>query len=304
MLFIHIGMPKTGSSYLQCLATKNREQLKRQGVTYPPGRNDELAFAGRISSGNGDALETLVIQNDVTHLISSELFFNDFHTISNYVLSAIGSGIPVRLIMLTRDVLPYLASAWQQDVKRSGMFEVDLDKYLEDNAREWLSTVLCWLNFSVANEVELCAPNYSRNKQHLEHVFFRKCVGIEDISSFNFVNESPVNRSLSRSELILQQVANRYFGKASSRYISDVLVNECSSVIADIIRPSHDVASHVQQFLQPLLDKVNRYLPHYQRILFDGEGVMHRGVELRANEPLTFSPLQIDALLSHATRTQ
>lgn len=298
MLIIHIGMPKTGSSYLQSIAAKNRDELSNMGIIYPHGRNDYAALAGNISSGNGDVLKILSPKKDTTNLLSNELFFLDFEKTIAHIKNAIKSGIPVRLVMLTRDLLPLLCSMWQQTIKRGGLHNVDIDHYLEAHARTWLAMILRWIHWCSANNVPLKTLNYSKVKNELAQNFFKECVGLKNIGSLQFYDEQPVNRSLTRSEIVLQQIANEYFGKASSAQVSDVLVNQCPTVKADIIRPSTEVALRVHDYTRPLLNRINHYLPRTQQLAFDGENVMQLGRELSPDEPLIFSRSQLTALLS------
>jgi hypothetical protein len=56
-LFLHIGTEKTGSSFLQTVAARNRKQLSKAGVHFPSGgKRERDMLAGQISPGNGKAL--------------------------------------------------------------------------------------------------------------------------------------------------------------------------------------------------------------------------------------------------------
>lgn len=56
-LFLHAGTEKTGSSFLQMLAARNRETLSRSGIYFPNGGKREKDMQeGRVSPGNGKSL--------------------------------------------------------------------------------------------------------------------------------------------------------------------------------------------------------------------------------------------------------
>src|SRR3954447_3567604 len=44
-VFFHIGLPKTGTTYLQTLMWNNHQELKRQGVLLPGGSGREHLWA-------------------------------------------------------------------------------------------------------------------------------------------------------------------------------------------------------------------------------------------------------------------
>ena len=56
-LYLHIGIEKTGSSYLQSLAAINRDLLKEQGIWFPKaGKREFQLQQGLISAGNAQPL--------------------------------------------------------------------------------------------------------------------------------------------------------------------------------------------------------------------------------------------------------
>lgn len=56
-LFMHVGLPKTGSSAIQYFLAKNQKQLNRQGLLYPNFFGEvENTLKVKIGSGNGHAI--------------------------------------------------------------------------------------------------------------------------------------------------------------------------------------------------------------------------------------------------------
>lgn len=59
-LFIHYGIYKTGSSFLQTNAARNRELLLKEGYYFPESIREQDMVAGRISPGNGNGLALFI----------------------------------------------------------------------------------------------------------------------------------------------------------------------------------------------------------------------------------------------------
>ena len=63
-LFIHFGIYKAGSSYLQYICANNREYLKAQGYYLPESPFDKAMEKGEISPGNGLELHKYLEEKD------------------------------------------------------------------------------------------------------------------------------------------------------------------------------------------------------------------------------------------------
>lgn len=76
-LYLHIGIEKTGSSYLQSVLAVNRPFLLEQGFFFPKaGKREQDMLAGRISPGNAFPLtEALIKKNKVQILEFLKLNF-------------------------------------------------------------------------------------------------------------------------------------------------------------------------------------------------------------------------------------
>ena len=47
-VFVHIGLPKTGTSYLQAIAWPGRERLREAGLLLPGARKSDHLFSSMI----------------------------------------------------------------------------------------------------------------------------------------------------------------------------------------------------------------------------------------------------------------
>jgi len=88
-LFIHIGMPKTGSSYLQSNFAFNEDNYKNHGLLYPDlSLNHGWAIQG-FTSGNGLSLAKKIIPALNRHKsdFNEKVFFTNLDPLYDYLIS-------------------------------------------------------------------------------------------------------------------------------------------------------------------------------------------------------------------------
>lgn len=127
-VLVHIGAPKTGTTYLQEVLFRNRDGLRQVGMLYPEGRahhapvwdlrggleegDDGVGIRGRwsallaeVAAWSGDAV------------ISSEMFaFLDEQRAATAVSALAGRG-EVHVVYTARDLVRQLPAVWQEQVK-------------------------------------------------------------------------------------------------------------------------------------------------------------------------------------------
>ncbi|QIK75631.1 hypothetical protein [Nocardioides piscis] len=128
-VFVHIGLPKTGTSYLQAIAWPGRARLRDAGVLLPGARKSDHLFASMIvrddpgvsRRGPGAAqawdrilADTAAWDGDV--LISHEFFCAASHLQAQRMVDQLAPA-EVHLVVTTRDSLGLLASSWQESLK-------------------------------------------------------------------------------------------------------------------------------------------------------------------------------------------
>lgn len=147
-IFLHVGAPKTGTTYLQNVLLNNRRQLARDGVLWPYTRRDEpframLSFRGvgwgslPASTYKGDwerIARRARLWRGHTVLISNELLGGSLESrIASGVESLAdphGRPTEVHVIFTARDFARQLVSDWQEQVKHK--HTVTLDDFVED----------------------------------------------------------------------------------------------------------------------------------------------------------------------------
>ncbi|GAA3669104.1 hypothetical protein GCM10022237_31260 [Nocardioides ginsengisoli] len=142
-VLLHVGTPKTGTSYLQDVLFQNRDKLLKQGVLYPADRFDahflaaldlmRLRWGGleQEAVGAWDRLAAQVREHDDTAIISHEILATASRTQVARALSSIGhrlggdtrdGGTEVHLILSVRDLVRQIPAEWQENVKHRAGF--------------------------------------------------------------------------------------------------------------------------------------------------------------------------------------
>jgi hypothetical protein len=131
-VFLHIGSPKTGTTYLQEVLWSNRAALRESGVLYPGDRPDahfhatldlrELTWHGHkdpANSGSWDRLVTQVRTWPGTSIISHEMLGSAKPDAIKRAMQSL-AGLEVHLVLTTRDLARQVPAVWQEDVKNCG----------------------------------------------------------------------------------------------------------------------------------------------------------------------------------------
>ncbi len=149
--FLHIGLHKTGTTYVQQLMRANRAPLRAQGVLYPGGKDfPSQVFAvwdllGRRPRGSGNdaritgAWQALVdgvrAGDDPTVLISDE----HLSLAGARQVRAAVAAFPdheVHVVVTVRDLARTVGSAWQEEVKNRGAWSwAEFAAAVQDPAR-------------------------------------------------------------------------------------------------------------------------------------------------------------------------
>ena len=264
ILLLHIGIPKTGSSFLQSALAGNIDVLKRHGIEYPVPKRMVKAAAGQISTGNSTQLELMLEQPELLKdipvervLFSAERFYSDLGQakFQKDLLRLIEvAGIErVEVLMFLRDPVSFTISSYQQLVKRGKVPDITLEGYFASvNQPGRVSKVL---DFVLAQpKMVLTVRNYSVVSRTL----------LDELSAWLGVPradvvEPPVkvvNRSMTTSELMLLKAMNQYV-EASSGVIADALCNRLPDIPADDHRPPIEMQEKLWERLSPEIERVN-----------------------------------------------
>lgn len=127
---LHVGLPKTGTTYLQRILAENRDRLRERGVLHPflrPGAMFEAAVEIRGSAAKF-GLDAAAIRGTWEQLCERARSFDGTTVISHEVLAGatpeqIGAalapltGLDVEVIVTARDLGRQATAHWQEELK-------------------------------------------------------------------------------------------------------------------------------------------------------------------------------------------
>ncbi|HEX5088189.1 MAG TPA: hypothetical protein VFV89_10300 [Nocardioides sp.] len=130
-VLLHVGTPKTGTSYLQDVLFRNREVLAEAGIAYPATRHDghflaaldlmQLPWGGLQAEAIGawDALAEQVRAHDGTAIVSHEILATASRAQIGQALESLGHGdaTEVHLVLSVRDLVRQIPAEWQENLK-------------------------------------------------------------------------------------------------------------------------------------------------------------------------------------------
>ena len=127
-VLVHVGTPKTGTSYLQDVLFLNRDRLAAQGTLYPADRFDEhflaaldlldLHWGGLESQAVGawGRLAERVRSFDGTAIVSHEILATASRQQVRRALESFGDA-EVHVVVSARDLVRQIPAEWQENVK-------------------------------------------------------------------------------------------------------------------------------------------------------------------------------------------
>ena len=130
-VYLHVGTPKTGTSYLQHVLFHNRRLLRLRGVSYPADRFDAHFLAaldlmrmpwGGLESqaiGRWDRLAEKVRDFHGTSIISHEILATASRAQIGRALESLGHGrdAEIHLVLSVRDLVRQIPAEWQENIK-------------------------------------------------------------------------------------------------------------------------------------------------------------------------------------------
>lgn len=229
-LNIHIGFPKTGSSFIQSSLAASKDRLVKSGINYPDlHKNFRAAEQGKTTVGNFGAIlhnekglssalsevnwngcENILLSNES---ISLSLQRPDFR--ESFIKAL--DGLRLRLLLFIRDPVEHALSIFHQKVREG--YANSASAFLAEYDTLGMTGDL--LDFAHERGAEITVVNYSRNKQNIIERF-SEWLGLQP-GQLSSPTLGKVNRSMTRSEIVLQQVFNKYIGSDARKFLADPL---------------------------------------------------------------------------------
>ena len=130
-VLLHVGTPKTGTSYLQDVLYRNQRALASAGIRYPADRFDghflaaldlmRLPWGGLEAEAIGawDRLAEKVRSHRGTAIISHEILATASRSQVGRALTSLGhdDGTEVHVVLSVRDLVRQIPAEWQENVK-------------------------------------------------------------------------------------------------------------------------------------------------------------------------------------------
>jgi hypothetical protein len=175
-VYFHVGLPKTGTTYLQTLLWANKDELGRQGVLLPGSSVREHLWASgvvredpRLARRTEAALgawDRLIEEMNIwpgTALISHEFFAAASADQAKRAMDAI-DGADVHVVVTARETVSLVTARWQEWVKNGGTTPIDGYPVTEDTSpdNEW-----DWGTLDLADVLNRWSDSLARDHVHV-----------------------------------------------------------------------------------------------------------------------------------------
>jgi hypothetical protein len=150
-VFFHVGLPKTGTTYLQTLMWSNRTELRRQGVLLPGESSRQHLWASgvvredpNLDRRSPDAKQAWdLLRQEINRWRGTAVVSHEFFASASGEQAARAAagldGAEVHVVVTARDTLSLVTARWQEYVKNGAT--VPIDGYPEseetDPVDEW-----------------------------------------------------------------------------------------------------------------------------------------------------------------------
>ena len=180
-VIVHIGAPKTGTSFVQDLLFQTRERLGEHGICYPADRFDshflaaldlmQLTWGGleREAVGAWDRLAAEVRAWPGTAIVSHEILATASRAHVARALESLTSGdTEIHVVLSARDLVRQIPAEWQENVKhRRTVTYADFLAHLQDPSRQQGVASWFWGVQEVPDILDRWGSTLPRERVHL-----------------------------------------------------------------------------------------------------------------------------------------
>jgi len=218
-VLLHVGAPKTGTSFVQDILFTHREQLRARGILYPADRQDahflaaldlmDLPWGGleRQATGAWDRLAAEVRDWPGTSIISHEILGTASRVQVARALESLEQGdTELHLVYSARDLVRQIPAEWQENVKhrRTRTYGRFLDDLRSEDRRSEMAQWF-WGVQEVPDVLDRWASTIDRQRVHLVTVpppgasptlLWERFAGVFGIDPTEFTPSDRANTSL------------------------------------------------------------------------------------------------------------
>ena len=232
---IHIGHPKTGSSFLQVCFAKNANVLNQYGWNYPNHPNSKEALKDLPTTGNGSLLLDENYLLNISNLgsfndKSLSVFYSDetlCMTLSNNkekrerIINTFKElGFRLVFVMYTRNFFEHSLSAWGQTIKNGNATDSYYKRMIDPQSNnEYIihERILKWIKFSNEEDFDLKIFNYDKHANNLFNHFCKNILEIQENLSFQIPNKI-INKSLGAEDHEILRLLKSSLSKFPVKY--------------------------------------------------------------------------------------
>ena len=252
-VLLHVGAPKTGTSFVQDILFTHRELLRERGILYAADRHDahflaaldlmELPWGGleREAAGAWERLAAEVREWPGTSIISHEILGTASRVQVARALASLGDQSEVHIVYSARDLVRQIPAEWQENVKHRRTMQYG--KFLENLRDEQRSTEVVqwfWGVQEVPDVLDRWAGSIPRERVHLVTVppagssptlLWERFAGLFGIDPNELVPTSRANASLGVPESAMirrlnERVNDVLPGPHYRTFVRELLVHE------------------------------------------------------------------------------
>lgn len=284
-LYLHCGIYKTGSSFLQTMFTRNRELLNNNGIHYPKSFKELEMLEGKISPGNGIHLSDSLCKDekDIINLMSedlneakkmdmhgvlysSERLFHRFAENSTFEklyssTKAVGYD-EIQALIYFRDPVSHALSIYKHRAKYGD--HKDFSEWLKTEL-EVFKLIRAFLEYSKDLDTKWTCRKYRPESAYMINSAFTDWL---NISAPKVPDDDRVNKSLQLNEIrVLQALKEKYPG--SGPYLRNAFLSLDSSDKESekmIKEESSRLVAEKWRDNQTLLKSLNTYMKEDEKL--------------------------------------
>jgi hypothetical protein len=312
-LYIHFGIYKAGSSYIQYICSNQRDYLNFNSLYYPRSTEDEKMKKGLISKGNADGLEMAIKSEDDTKitailkewyeeaekknckavLISAEALVHQLaiqNRLDKIIVCAESIGFTkIKAMGFFRDLADHALSTYKHRAKSGRISDY----------RHWVSQVYetpkLFENLSQVmasdHSIEWSLRKFQKDSDFLKAAFFKDWLRIEVP---NFHTRPNVNESVTLSEVkVLNHLCKLYPN------VTDYFENDLKAIASHLKAKETALQQHFLSTFAKALSQNQNCLDQLNVFFQEGEGlVLHdKSIDIENIEPpVSLSEQQLEAI--------
>jgi hypothetical protein len=259
-LYLHIGVPKTGTSALQVFFAKNRKILFKYGIRYPLNFQSKVGELELISSGNGAKIALCAFLNNLESnnvlkifsqflenkkgiLLSSEYFCSwDKDRFLKLKELANSYNFNTKIIVYLREQADLIVAHYFQLIKRRPKYKLEDFNIFAQNyiVQHGFLNYFSFLNtlekiFGSENIIVNSSRKEMLFKGNLILDFMNRVFSIKELSEFS--NVGKINPTPTQQELYIKYILNKF---DSSLSFSDIYLKIISLMHENKVNINYD----------------------------------------------------------------